>query len=113
MQDLIDGKNTPLLDRCATCYACNEFCPTGANPFDRIAELQEEYQTAVPTDQAAAVLGRLNDLGLLGEAGAAALEARVSEAGRLAGVLEIDGDDVTILDVGPDPIQILVEGRLR
>jgi len=45
MSEMIEGKRTRVLDECITCYACNEICPTGANPFDLIATLQEKYHT--------------------------------------------------------------------
>jgi len=41
---LIAGENADILTQCVTCIACNEFCPTQANPFDRISELQEKKQ---------------------------------------------------------------------
>ena len=44
MTAMIAGNQTPVVDQCITCYACNEICPTHANPFDLIAELQEKYQ---------------------------------------------------------------------
>jgi Fe-S oxidoreductase len=39
---LMDGKNAEILDRCVTCMACNDYCPTGANPADLIFALQEK-----------------------------------------------------------------------
>ncbi|MGB6896793.1 MAG: 4Fe-4S dicluster domain-containing protein [Dehalococcoidia bacterium] len=30
IQALIDGKEAPILSRCITCYACNEYCPQEA-----------------------------------------------------------------------------------
>lgn len=53
MQELIDGENSEMLSKCITCYACNEICPRQANPFDRIAELQEKYNALVPADAVA------------------------------------------------------------
>jgi len=44
MRKMIAGDLTPVLHQCITCYACNERCPRGANPFDLIAELQERYR---------------------------------------------------------------------
>ncbi|MFZ5571871.1 MAG: (Fe-S)-binding protein [Thermodesulfobacteriota bacterium] len=41
---MMNGERTPAVDRCITCYACNERCPQGANPFDLIAALQETYE---------------------------------------------------------------------
>ena len=40
---MMDGRQTPVLHQCITCFACNEICPRGANPFDLIARLQEQY----------------------------------------------------------------------
>jgi Fe-S oxidoreductase len=50
MKAMIEGIRIPLLDKCITCYACNEICPEGANPFDLIAQLQEKYHCLVPED---------------------------------------------------------------
>ncbi len=44
MQAMMAGEATPVLGRCITCYACNEYCPQNANPFDLIASLQEKYR---------------------------------------------------------------------
>jgi len=43
--DLIDGKPAEILTECVTCCACNEYCPTGANPFDLINCIQEENKS--------------------------------------------------------------------
>jgi Fe-S oxidoreductase len=40
---LIDGRDAPILSACVTCFACDEFCPTGARPFDLILERQEQF----------------------------------------------------------------------
>lgn len=45
MEEIIEGTRSEVLDRCVTCYACNETCPQDANPYDRIAELQDKYRT--------------------------------------------------------------------
>ena len=42
IQNLMEGKDSFVLNDCVTCYACNEYCPAGANPFDLIATMQEE-----------------------------------------------------------------------
>ena len=47
LKAMMDGRHVPALDQCITCYACNEICPEGANPFDLIAQLQEKYHTLV------------------------------------------------------------------
>ena len=57
MQEIIDGKNSEVLQQCVTCYSCNERCPQEANPFDRIAELQDKYRSLLP-DKALAQLER-------------------------------------------------------
>lgn len=43
MRAMMAGEETPVLRRCITCFACNEICPRGANPFDLICALQEKY----------------------------------------------------------------------
>jgi heterodisulfide reductase subunit C len=43
MKSMMAGQQTPVLRQCTTCYACNEICPQKANPFDLIAQLQEQY----------------------------------------------------------------------
>jgi len=39
---LIEGERAEILTECITCMACNEYCPTNANPYDLILRLQEE-----------------------------------------------------------------------
>lgn len=39
---LLRGEKTRLLTDCATCYACEEYCPQGNHPFYQIVERQEE-----------------------------------------------------------------------
>ncbi len=43
MKAMTSGQQTPVLSQCITCFACNEYCPQKANPFDLIAALQEKY----------------------------------------------------------------------
>jgi Fe-S oxidoreductase len=43
MKDMIAGRQTPVLQQCITCFACNEICPRKADPFDLISRLQEKY----------------------------------------------------------------------
>jgi Fe-S oxidoreductase len=51
IKSLINGKNVPILTECITCAACNDFCPTGANPWDLIAWRQEETDIlGIPVD---------------------------------------------------------------
>lgn len=45
IQELMDGKPAEILKECVTCCACNEYCPTGANPFDLINHLQEVHNS--------------------------------------------------------------------
>lgn len=45
IQALMNGDTAPILEECVTCCACNEYCPTGANPFDFINHLQEVHQS--------------------------------------------------------------------
>jgi Fe-S oxidoreductase len=55
---MIAGGHTPALDQCLTCYACNEICPRGANPFDLIAELQEKHHSLSSVESARASAAR-------------------------------------------------------
>jgi Fe-S oxidoreductase len=48
---LIEGRDADILRQCITCVACNEYCPTGASPFDLILKLQEKTG-ALPALQA-------------------------------------------------------------
>jgi len=43
MRSLVAGDEAPILSSCVTCFACNEFCPTDARPFDLILERQEKF----------------------------------------------------------------------
>jgi len=52
MNAMIEGNTTPVLGECITCYACNENCPTDANPFDLIAELQEKHHIFTSEEEA-------------------------------------------------------------
>ncbi|MBI4833182.1 MAG: (Fe-S)-binding protein [Candidatus Lindowbacteria bacterium] len=38
---IIRGEDSLVLTECATCYACEEYCPYGNHPFYQIVELQE------------------------------------------------------------------------
>ena len=42
---LIEGKDAEILKRCTTCIACNDYCPTGADPSDLIFRMQERIGT--------------------------------------------------------------------
>ncbi len=43
IKSLIAGEAAPILSSCVTCFACNEYCPTDARPFDLILERQEQF----------------------------------------------------------------------
>jgi len=45
IKELMAGREAEILKECVTCCACNEACPTGANPFDLINRLQEVHQS--------------------------------------------------------------------
>ena len=42
MMKIVAGKDSPVLRDCVTCYACEEYCPTGNHPFYLISERREE-----------------------------------------------------------------------
>ncbi|MEN6464913.1 MAG: (Fe-S)-binding protein [Syntrophaceae bacterium] len=42
MKSLVAGGNPPVVKSCVTCAACNQACPTGANPFDLLNDRQEQ-----------------------------------------------------------------------
>jgi ferredoxin len=48
--ELMEGRPAEILKQCVTCCACNEYCPTGANPFDLINRLQEVHN-ALPVPE--------------------------------------------------------------
>lgn len=41
-QNINEGRDSRVLHECVTCYACQEYCPNGNNPFFLIVERQEE-----------------------------------------------------------------------
>ena len=43
---LIAGEKADILDKCITCLACNDYCPTGAEPADLITRMQEKIGTS-------------------------------------------------------------------
>ena len=43
MRTLVAGEKAPILSSCVTCFACDEFCPTQARPFDLILERLEQF----------------------------------------------------------------------
>ena len=42
---LIEGKEADILNKCITCVACNNYCPTGADPSNLIFKMQEKIGT--------------------------------------------------------------------
>jgi Fe-S oxidoreductase len=43
---LVEGKDAEILGKCTTCVACNDYCPTGADPSDLIFKMQERIGTS-------------------------------------------------------------------
>jgi len=43
---LMEGKDAEILSTCISCMACNDSCPTGADPSDLIFTMQERIGTA-------------------------------------------------------------------
>jgi len=43
---LMDGKDAEILNKCTTCMACINYCPTGADPANLIFQMQEKIGTA-------------------------------------------------------------------
>jgi Fe-S oxidoreductase len=43
-QLILDGEDSRVLRECATCYACEEYCPYDNHPFYLIVERQEELE---------------------------------------------------------------------
>jgi ferredoxin len=71
IEELIAGRPAPILSACITCFACNEYCPTAARPFDLILERQEQFGSlGIPPDMLAAEEARY----------AATTELRVTES---------------------------------
>jgi len=44
-QRILRGEGGRVLRECATCYACEEYCPYGNHPFYQIVDLQEKLET--------------------------------------------------------------------
>lgn len=42
IKKIIDAEDSFVLNDCVTCYACEEYCPTGNHPFYLIVKRQEE-----------------------------------------------------------------------
>ena len=43
---LMEGKEADILNDCITCIACNDYCPTGADPSNLIFRMQEKIDTS-------------------------------------------------------------------
>jgi len=43
---LMEGKDAEILSKCTTCIACNDYCPTGADPSNLIFNMQEKIGTS-------------------------------------------------------------------
>ncbi|MFA5064519.1 MAG: (Fe-S)-binding protein [Dehalococcoidia bacterium] len=50
IKDLMDGKPAAILNKCVTCCACREYCPTGADPFDLILKAMEKHNSYASPD---------------------------------------------------------------
>ncbi|MBI9077273.1 MAG: (Fe-S)-binding protein [Desulfatibacillum sp.] len=49
-QALINGDESPWINQCVTCFACNEYCDKDARPFDLICQRQEEGGQYLPKE---------------------------------------------------------------
>lgn len=56
---LMDGKDADILSKCITCIACNDYCPTGADPSNLIFKMQERIGTSSIVVAGATVLDGL------------------------------------------------------
>jgi Fe-S oxidoreductase len=43
---LMEGKDAEILNKCTTCMACIDYCPTGADPANLIFQMQEKIGTS-------------------------------------------------------------------
>jgi ferredoxin len=60
---LVKDEPVEWLKKCITCFACNEFCPQGARPFDLIVRRMEEMGNYVDPNLLAAVRARFTAKG--------------------------------------------------
>ncbi len=49
---LFSGEYSPVLEKCVTCFACEENCPTGAHPFELILEQMGKWGKKPSSEQA-------------------------------------------------------------
>jgi len=61
LRSIIEGKEAEILGRCITCCACKEYCPTGADPFDLICNMQEKTGTFPAPEAAVALFDQLGE----------------------------------------------------
>lgn len=47
MKLLMEGKPAEILNSCVTCNACHDICPSGADPLDLIAKMQEKIGSPI------------------------------------------------------------------
>ncbi len=50
------GKPSRVLEECITCMACNELCPSGANPYDLILAAQEKQRVCMIPPEAVTMI---------------------------------------------------------
>lgn len=62
MRALVEGDVPPIVGLCVTCAACNQVCPTQANPFDLINQRQEESGALGIPDRSLENFHRLHNL---------------------------------------------------
>ena len=58
---LMEGKEADILNACITCNACNDYCPTGADPSNLIYKMQEKIGTCPIVLAGAPVLEEVAD----------------------------------------------------
>ena len=62
MKELVNGEVPPIVGSCITCAACNQVCPTKANPFDLINKRQEESNVLNIPEKALENFSKLHNL---------------------------------------------------
>ncbi|HEX75911.1 MAG TPA: (Fe-S)-binding protein [Dehalococcoidia bacterium] len=55
---LMEGEEAEILSKCITCCACREYCPTGADPYDLICEMQARTGASPITEAVVAVMDK-------------------------------------------------------